>query len=1681
MASSGDIAIVGYGADTGVKSFAFVLLADLSGETITFTDNGWRAAGGFRAGEGTVSYTVPAGTAIGTVVTISGLTGSFNPSTTGDSIIAYVGDAANPTFLFAVDFADANTAYAGDATNTNTTAVPTGLTFGTDALAFAEDNAAYSGPLNGSRAEILAAIADETNWTVNDTAGVAYPASFAVETGAAGQFSVADVLVDEGNDGVTEMVFTVERIGGSTGAATVDYAATFGTADAADVASALPAGTLTFADGETSRTVRIAVSGDTQFEADETIALRLSNGAGASIADGEATGTVRNDDIAAVAAQPWINEFHYDDASGDEGEFIEIAGVAGLDLTGYSIVLYNGNNGAPYGTIGLSGIIADQQNGFGTISVAATGLQNGAPDGLALIGPNGVVEFLSYEGSFTAVGGPADGLTSTDAGVIEPGDAEGTSIGRVGSGDEASDFTFALITDDTPGAINVGQSFLAAVPQVSVTDISFSEGNADSRTVQFTVVRNGAEGAFSVDYATADGTATAGADYVSALGTLTFEAGQDSAIISVTVLGDTLAEGDETFFLNLTNPTGGAQLSDAQGQAVIRNDDDLPPSVSISDASVMEGDSGQVFATFTVTRTGGETPFSVAYQTVSNTATAGTDFDAASGVIEFATGQTSTTITVAVNGDETPEATETFFVSLSDATGGATLQDGLGRGTILTDDVFAIHDVQGSAHFSALLASDGVTGFNTQSTITVTIQAVVTAADGVGARQGFYLMEEEADWDISALTSEGIFVMTRDDRNNGRTLAAVTPDLRAGDLVTVTAHIMEYQAFDNLPRTVLMGIEGITVDARNQALPTLVLNGSDGRAIPNSILTDEVPNYFNTGTAPGFDPENDALDFFETIEGMHITVPDMVAADGFVSTTGGDPYFKAYSTVHADADQINSRGGYTVAGDPPLSPPNTPDDPQDDTHSGGNYLHDGDVNPDIFELDFSDFATPAPAVLTDAVSMGDKLGDVTGILEFDFTDLKLFVTEPVTIVEDTTPVQEVTTIAADSRALTFATFNVENLDPTDGTARFAALADAIANNLGAPDILSIEEIQDNNGAATGDGISTTGTDASRTWELLIDAVNAATGERYQWVDEAPVYNAEGGEQSGNIRVGFLYNTNRVQLGNLTADASLAERRAFTDRIGDGVRDAGDAIAFDDSMIAGQINTTDWTNTRKSLLGEFTFNGNAVYVTANHLPSKGGSGQFWQFDQNIDAGQPENAGWEKRSEIADDIWHMLDTVQSGSSGNRIIAGGDWNDFYFYRPLEAATGYVDANGNAREGGARFDNLTVTELTEAERYTYAFDGRSQAIDHVLVDQQLSAVASYDVVHINTGYNSQGGVNPALSDHDPALAQFDFRNFAETLNGTAGVNLLQGFGGNDRLSGNAGDDVIEGGAGDDLLTGGLGSDALSGGAGSDTFFYDANGAGGSDRIIDFGSDDFIVTTTAFRDRNRDGIISAGHNALFDLASGGSVAVASSAGGTVRSLEFDGAFVRGGTSYFVYSKVGSATDPNRALAQFANDVVGGGDETLNGTTGNDMLEGRDGNERIFGLGGNDTLDGGNGDDLLVGGQGSDVLIGGTGSDTFLYEAAGAGGRDRIADFSDNDFLVSLTALPDRNSDGIITAGRGNVFTFGNGSVALEHAPGAGVRSLEFDGTVMRDGTSYYVYSLIGSTLDPAGALNHIL
>ena len=178
----------------------------------------------------------------------------------------------------------------------------------------------------------------------------------------------------------------------------------------------------------------------------------------------------------------FINEIHYDNTGGDQNEGIEVAGTAGLDLTGWSIVLYNGNGGSAYNTVPLSGILTDQQNGFGTTFFAVAGIQNGAPDGIALINPtDSVIQFLSYEGFFTAVGGPADGLLSEDIGVSEPGSTQvGFSLQLEGQGSSYEDFTWTAPAASTFDAVNTNQQFGTPTPTVFINEIHYDNAGGDT-------------------------------------------------------------------------------------------------------------------------------------------------------------------------------------------------------------------------------------------------------------------------------------------------------------------------------------------------------------------------------------------------------------------------------------------------------------------------------------------------------------------------------------------------------------------------------------------------------------------------------------------------------------------------------------------------------------------------------------------------------------------------------------------------------------------------------------------------------------------------------------------------------------------------------------------------------------------------------------------------------------------------------------------------------------------------------------------------------------------------------------------------------------------------------------------------------------------------------------------------
>ena len=213
----------------------------------------------------------------------------------------------------------------------------------------------------------------------------------------------------------------------------------------------------------------------------------------------------------------FINEIHYDNDGADTNEAVEIAGPAGTDLTGWLLVPYNGNGGLQYSSTPISGTIPDQQNGYGTLNFPILGLQNGAPDGIALVkSDSSVVLFLSYEGSFTATDGPALGLTSTDIGVLEPGnDPIGLSLQLSGTGDSYLDFTWQSPATSTPGAVNNNQVFgTGGVIDPKINEFSASTTGTDVEYVEifgepetdyssYTILE--IEGDFSID-TSAEGT-----------------------------------------------------------------------------------------------------------------------------------------------------------------------------------------------------------------------------------------------------------------------------------------------------------------------------------------------------------------------------------------------------------------------------------------------------------------------------------------------------------------------------------------------------------------------------------------------------------------------------------------------------------------------------------------------------------------------------------------------------------------------------------------------------------------------------------------------------------------------------------------------------------------------------------------------------------------------------------------------------------------------------------------------------------------------------------------------------------------------------------------------------------------------------------------------------------------------
>ncbi|WP_420904253.1 Calx-beta domain-containing protein [Candidatus Magnetaquiglobus chichijimensis] len=480
--------------------------------------------------------------------------------------------------------------------------------------------------------------------------------------------SIDSPTVTEGNSGSATLTYTVTLSAASGKTITVDYATANGTATAGTDYTAAT-GTLTFAAGETSKTFTVTVAGDTTDEPDETLTATLSNPSNATLGTTSGTGTLTDDDNPPTVSinSPSVTE-----------------GNSGTTNLTYTVTL----SAASSKTITVDYATANGTASAGTDYTAATGTLTFAA------GETSKTFTVTVAGDTTDE--PDETLTAT---LSTPSNATlGTASG-----------TGTLTDDDNP-------------PTVSIDSPTVSEGNSGTATLTYTVTLSAASSkTITVDYATANGTASAGTDYTAATGTLTFAAGETSKTFTVTVAGDTTDESDETLTATLSNPSN-VTLGTASGTGTL-TDDDNPPTVSIDSPTVSEGNSGTTTLTYTVTLSAasGKT-ITVDYATANGTATAGTDYTAATGTLTFAAGETSKTFTVTVAGDTTTEGNETLTATLSNASN-ATLGTATGTGTLTDDDNAA----------PTLTTISNLTGATEDTAFTITYADLAAAANEADA------------------------------------------------------------------------------------------------------------------------------------------------------------------------------------------------------------------------------------------------------------------------------------------------------------------------------------------------------------------------------------------------------------------------------------------------------------------------------------------------------------------------------------------------------------------------------------------------------------------------------------------------------------------------------------------------------------------------------------------------------------------------------------------------------------------------------------------------------------------------------------------------------------------------------------------------------------------------------------
>ncbi|PFA24748.1 endonuclease [Bacillus cereus] len=560
--------------------------------------------------------------------------------------------------------------------------------------------------------------------------------------------------------------------------------------------------------------------------------------------------------------------------------------------------------------------------------------------------------------------------------------------------------------------------------------------------------------------------------------------------------------------------------------------------------------------------------------------------------------------------------------------------------TVVKSEQVRIHDIQGKSHVSPY---DGKTVRN--------VEGVVTALD----KYGFYMEDSQPDNDPA--TSEGIYVYKKD------------ANVAIGDLVQVDGEVEEFigpgyaEKFEtDLPITEIKASRAV-VKEKNQQLPPAVVLGENGIKIPDQIIDNDAFGVF--------DPNEDAIDFYESLEGMRVRMqtPKIIAPQ-----KNGN----LYVTVENGSDKVVTKYG-------------TP------------LLDENQFNPERLSLKVSrDYVA----------KVGDQFtGDITGVVGYDYGAYRISPVTELPSITDGGFKQVGANIQPRLGKLTVATYNIENFSANKketSDEKVKSLAYSIKYNLKMPDIIGVQEMQDNNGAVN-DGT----TDASLSAKRIIDAVQEIRGPKYEYVEVAPLNNQDGGAPGANIRVGFFYNPSRVK---------LAEKPKLLET---------------NPTRIGQDNPL-FESTRKPLAAEFTFQGQNIVVVSNHLNSKlGDATPFGKIQPLVFKSE------EKRIQLAQEVNSFVKGIQKKDANAPVVVVGDMNDFEFSKPLQALKGDVMKD-------------MLETVSKDNRYTYIHEGNAQVLDHILVTNNIAPHTIVDPVHLNTNIMKEHG---RVSDHDPVLAQIDLK----------------------------------------------------------------------------------------------------------------------------------------------------------------------------------------------------------------------------------------------------------------------------------------------------------------------------------